>query len=781
MSFFWVFIYTLLFSLLLVSCDSIVDVTAGSFIVRVQSDLKPQEYSDAEDWYRSIIESLNASKNSNISYHARNTNYFIHFYDTIFHGFSVKLTTLQAEELNARPEILAVFPDRVRQTQTTRTPGFLGLDETSGQNGILNESDWGSNAIVGVLDTGVWPESHSFYDGYLKPIPPRWKGKCDGGEEFPKTLCNKKLIGARYFTRGYVSRFGAAENYTRSARDSVGHGTHTASTAAGRRVGKASLLGYARGTSSGIAPKARIAVYKVCAFRGCLESDILAGMDCAAKDGVDVVSLSLGAFPERYSTDPIAICSYAAMEKGIVVSASAGNMIPPDGSVTNIAPWITTVGAGTLDRTFPADLTLEDGNVITGSSLYSGKHPLETEFFPLMYARSAAKENQSKGDAAYCLPNTLDGNLVSGKIVVCDLGMISASGQAVVVSESGGAAVVSANVEPFGEGLLAYPYLTPGLSITESARAALLEYIASSKNPRASIRFRGTLLGANPAPMVGFFSCRGPNSISRYVLKPDVIAPGVNILASWPDNLPPSSVSGDERRTKFNIISGTSMSCPHVSGLAALLKGAHQDWSPAMIKSAMMTTAYTRDRDGNALLDELRYTAATVWDFGAGHVDPEKAVDPGLVYDLTPENYIDFLCASNYSSKEIKAITGREVACPVESETPLNAAWELNYPAISVVFGGSNSTREISVTRTVTHVREGASTYVAKITSPGHAIVSVDPDVMAFTEKGEKGTFVVKILGDEAGSSSGTDSGMLTWTDGKHEVNSAVVVNWEIA
>lgn len=776
MGFLWVIVYTLLFSFLLVSCESNVNVTQ-CFIASVQNHLKPQEYSDAEDWYRSIIESLNSSKNYNISHYAQNTNYFLYVYDTIFHGFSANLTTLQAEELKTRPEILAVFPDRVRQLQTTRTPEFLGLDETSWRNGILNESNWGSNTIIGVLDTGVWPESRSFYDGDLDPIPSHWKGKCDPGDEFPKTLCNKKLIGARYFTRGYIEHLGAKEYYIKSARDGIGHGTHTASTAAGRRVGRASLFGYARGTSSGIASKARVAVYKVCGSKGCYNSDIVAAMDSAIKDGVNVISLSLGGYPDYYDTDPIAISSYSAMDKGIVVSASAGNSIPIAGSVTNIAPWITTVGAGTLDRNFPAYLTLEDGHVIAGTSLYTGKHPSETNYFPLIYAGSAAKANQSVQDAARCSPNTLDESLVRGKIVVCDLGQIPSIGQALVVNESGGVAAIIANVEPIGEGLRAHAYLTPGLSITESARAALLNYITSSNNPRATIQFRGTLLGVKPAPMVGSFSSRGPNSISPYVLKPDVIAPGVNILASWPDNLPPSSMSGDHRRTKFNIISGTSMSCPHVSGLAVLLKGAHPDWSPAMIKSAMMTTAYTHDQDGIPLLDEWHRTRATVFDFGAGHVDPERAVDPGLVYDLTEDDYVNFLCASNYSSKQIKVITGREVTCGVGNDSP----WELNYPAISVVFGGSNSTtREISVTRTVTHVCDGPSTYVASVMNPEDATVSIAPEKIAFTNKGEKRSFSVKILGHEARSESGTEFGMLTWTDGKHEVNSALVVNWDI-
>ncbi|KAF3436486.1 hypothetical protein FNV43_RR23578 [Rhamnella rubrinervis] len=493
MGFIWFFVYTHLLSILLVSCDSNVDVTQ-SFIVRVQNDLKQSGYFAVEDWYRSTIKSLNASQNPNISNSEESD--FLHVYNTVFQGFSLKLTTLQAEELKKRPEILGVFPDRVRQIQTTRSPGFLGL-EASGNNGLLNESDWGSNTIIGVIDTGIWPERSSFHDQDLGPIPSHWKGECVPGQQFPKTLCNKKLIGARYFHKGYVARFGGAGDNNRekvlfeSARDSLGHGTHTVSTAAGRRVENASLLGYAQGTSSGIAPKARIAVYKVCWSEGCMESDILAAMDYAVKDGVDVISLSLGGGPLPYDVDAIAIASYVAVKKGIVVSAAAGNKVPSAETVTNVAPWITTVGAGTLDRNFPADLTLEDGRVITGSSLYSGDPLPEKTYYPLIYAGDASVVGSKASAAAYCMPRTLDKELVRGKIVVCDVGQISSVGKGVVVKESGGVGVITAYVDPFGEGLLADAYLTPGMSITVSARSTVLDYIISSKDPRATIRFTG--------------------------------------------------------------------------------------------------------------------------------------------------------------------------------------------------------------------------------------------------------------------------------------------------
>lgn len=416
-----------------------------------------------------------------------------------------------------------------------------------------------------------------FSDDEMGPILSHWKGECVAGQQFPKTLCNKKLVGARYFHNGYHALFGSRAGDNKdigldgSARDTLGHGTHTVSTAAGRRVGNSSLLGYARGTSSGMAPK----VYKVCWSEGCTESDILAAMDYSVRDGVDVISLSLGSAPVPYDEDSIAVACYVAVKKGVVVSAAAGNRVPSARTVTNVAPWITTVGAGTLDRTFPADLTLADGCVLTGSSLYSGPLMPEKTYYPLIYAGDAPAAG-SEASAAYCMPGTLDEELVRGKIVVCDIGQLSRVAKGLTVKEAGGVGLISAYVDPLGEGLLADAYHTPGLTITVSARATVLDYIRSSKDPRATIRFRGTHLGVKPAPAVAFYSSRGPNSVKRYMLKPDVIAPGANILAAWPDDLSPSRISADGRRTEFSILSGTSMSCPHVSGIAALLKGVHR-------------------------------------------------------------------------------------------------------------------------------------------------------------------------------------------------------------
>ncbi|KAF3957897.1 hypothetical protein CMV_017135 [Castanea mollissima] len=536
--------FIVLLMLSIVSCKPNLQLnTHQTFIVRVQNNLKPNRYANHKTWYKSTLKSLSFSINSSHT-RTQHNHGLLHVYNTVFHGFSARFTPQQAEELTNRPEILLVLPDRLLQLQTTRTPQFMGLTGTKDTHGIIKESDSGSNVIIGVLDTGIWPERVSFHDHDLGPVPSHWKGKCDGGDNFPENLCNKKLIGARYYSTGFYER------QQGSARDTVGHGTHTTSTIAGRHVANASFLGLAQGVANGIAPKSRIAVYKM-----------------------------------------IAIGAFGAMEKGVLFSASGGNDGPTDSTISNVAPWITTVGASTIDRRFPADLVLGDGRVITGSSLYTGHGLPEGKYLPLIYAGNASiSKIDDDEDDATCLPGTLNKDLVRGKIVLCDRGDGPRAEKAVVVRDAGGVGLVLANVEPMGEGLVADAFLIPGLAITQSKRTTLLQYIKSTNNPKATLIFKGTQLGVKPAPVVASFSSRGPNSISPSVLKPDIIAPGVDILAAWPDGVPPTEVATDKRRTEFNIVSGTSMSCPHVSGVAALLKGAHPDWSPAMIKSALMTT-----------------------------------------------------------------------------------------------------------------------------------------------------------------------------------------------
>ncbi|KAK1392367.1 putative substilisin-like protease-like protein [Heracleum sosnowskyi] len=263
----------------------------------------------------------------------------------------------------------------------------------------------------------------------------------------------------------------------------------------------------------------------------------------------------------------------------------------------------------------------------------------------------------------------------------------------------------------------------------------------------ATITFGGTQLGIKPSPVVAAFSSRGPNPITPELLKPDFIAPGVNILAGWTGKVGPSGLEEDKRHVDFNILSGTSMSCPHASGLAALIKSAHPEWSPAAIRSALMTTAYNTYKNGETIQVSATGVPSTPFDVGAGHVSPVAALDPGLVYDANVQDYVDFLCALNYSSKHIKAVTKQALKCDKTKKYNLG---DLNYPSFAVPFktssekGSDNSVpTTIKYTRTLTNVGVPAA-YKVSVSSETHSVkIAVEPEELAFRECNEKKNYTV--------------------------------------
>eukprot|EP01018_Ginkgo_biloba_P040197 Gb_37580 [translate_table: standard] len=713
----------------------------------------PASYGSQEQWYASTAKALSAT--------------VLYNYNVVFHGFAARLTPAQVRAMEKSYGILSVYPDTVYELHTTRTPGFLGLNT---KEGLWPESKYGEDIIVGVLDTGIWPESKSFEDKGFGPVPSKWKGECHGGPGFN---CNRKLIGARFFSQGYEAATGPLAKESRSPRDEEGHGTHTSSTAAGALVSNASLFGYGEGTARGIANRARVAAYKVCWEGGCFSSDILAAMDQAVADGVDVLSLSLGGSTDPYYKDSIAIGAFGAMENGIFVSCSAGNSGPNAHTLSNMAPWITTVGASSLDRDFPADAVLGNGREYSGVSLYVGKH-LGQKQLDLVYAGTSS--NDKNGNL--CLSGTLDSQMVAGKIVFCERGKSSRVGKGAEVKAAGGAAMILANTEENGEELVADAHLLPATLVGQKNGVLIKEYIKSVSNPTATIEFKGTVLGIKPAPVVAAFSSRGPNSISPQVLKPDIIAPGVNILAAWTGSAGPTAMKTDTRRVSFNIISGTSMSCPHVSGLAALLKGAHPEWSPAAIKSALMTTAYVLDNTGNSIHDIATGNASTPYYHGAGHVDPQKALDPGLIYDMGIQDYLEFLCSLKYTPAQIMIIAKRNFTC---DSSKITSPADLNYPSFSVVFNPNLFV--VKYTRTVTNVGPPGSKYnVTAVSTSDLITIQIEPQTLYFKAQNEKQkysvTFTTKPLPPVVQGSNPSSFGSLTWTDGSHTVRSPIAFSW---
>ncbi|CAI9763048.1 unnamed protein product [Fraxinus pennsylvanica] len=577
---------------------------------------------------------------------------------------------------------------------------------------------------------------------------------------------------------GYEAERGPInETYeSKSPRDYEGHGTHTASTAAGSTVVGASLFGYAAGTAQGMAKQARLAVYKVCWTRGCLSSDILAGMEKAIEDGVDILSLSLGGSSSDYFRDVIAIAAFTATSRGIFVSCSAGNGGPSHGSLSNVAPWITTVGAGTIDRQFPAYISLGNGKKFTGSSLYSGK-PLPNSFIPLVFAGNV----NSTPDGNLCLPGSLIPEKVKGKIVICDREGYLMPPKGLVVKDAGGIGMILANTEFNGRELVAEAHFIPAATVTYTTGDNIKKYVSTERNPTATIATGYTQVGVQPSPVIAFFSSRGPNTITKDILKPDLIAPGVEILAGWTRKVGPTGSPEDTRHVDFNIISGTSMSCPHTSGLAALIKATYPEWSPAAIRSALMTTAYNTYKNGKRIQDLATGLPATPFDYGAGHVDPESALDPGLVYDANIDDYIDFLCAINYSSSMIKTITKQDHSCKDGKKYRVG---DLNYPSFSVSFrtasgmgGKSSAPTVVKYTRTLTNVGNPA-TYKVSLSKETKAVkIMVEPEVLAFSKPNEKKSFTVTFTASSM--SSGTTSfDYLKWMDGKHIVGSPIAFSW---
>lgn len=480
------------------------------------------------------------------------SNSLLYAYTTAYNGFAASLNKEQAQTLRSSDSILGVYEDTVYSLHTTRTPEFLGLVQTHSQFWEdLQQASY--DVVIAVLDTGVWPESQSFHDSQMPQVPTRWRGYCESAPDFDPSLCNKKLIGARSFSKGYLmASTGGRKKLmdTVSPRDRDGHGTHTATTAAGSAVDNATLLGYATGTARGMAPQARIAAYKVCWTDGCFASDILAGIDQAIQDGVDVLSLSLGGSSSTpYYYDTIAIGAFAAVERGIFVSCSAGNTGPRSGSLSNVAPWIMTVGAGTLDRNFPAYAKLGNGKSLSGVSLYSGEG-MGNEPVGLVYFNE-----QFNSSSSICMPGSLDPEIVRGKVVVCDRGVNSRVEKGSVVNDAGGVGMILANTASSGEGVVADSHVIPAVAVGKNTGDEIKEYASLDPNPTAVLSFGGTVLNVKPSPVVAGFSSRGPNGVTPQILKPDVIGPGVNILAAWTGAVGPSG-SQDTRKTQFNIMSG---------------------------------------------------------------------------------------------------------------------------------------------------------------------------------------------------------------------------------
>ena len=691
----------------------------------------------------------------------------LYSYGYVFNGFAAELNEAQADKLSRMPGVLAVSKDEARLLDTATTPTFLGL---AGPSGFWNTTGaTGENVIIGIVDGGIWPEHPSFsdrtgsngngsQDGKLdyQQIP-GWHGKCTPGAAFAASHCNQKLIGAQYFAAGRLASATPIPPYEYlSPRDFSGHGTHTASTAGGNSGIAATGAAAVFGNISGMAPRARIAAYKSCFYDPsqangvCLSSDSVAAIDQAVADGVDVINFSVGGSLTNFR-DPVEIAFLFAADAGVFVATSAGNSGPTTSTVAHPGPWVTTVAAGTHNRNGAGSVTLGSGTVIAGASFANALAST-----PLIDAAAAALPGANPLAAELCfsaadnlvnnVPTAvLDPAKVAGKIVLCKRGSNALVNKSGAVAEAGGAGAVIYNDPAGATNTLALLHAVPTVHVVATDGLTIKAYIASAGAQATASIQKATIILNAPAPLTATFSSRGPLLAGAGdLLKPDLIAPGQDVLAG----VAPPGNSG----RLFDLYSGTSMASPHVAGLAALFKELRPGWSPMAIKSALMTSA-------GDVLDGPNTSPTVIFRQGAGHVRPNQAVNPGLVFDSNFADWLGFLCGTQLPTSFCS-----DAGVPVLDPSDFNAA--------SIAIGDLTGTQ--TVKRRVTNVSGNPATFSASVAGMAGITVTVTPSPLTLAA-GETKTINVAFARTTAALNAYT-GGQLTFSNGTSNARVPLVV-----
>lgn len=678
----------------------------------------------------------------------------IYSYVHTLNGFAAKLTAGQAAKLRKDKSVLRVWEDRRIPVDTNNTPSYLGITNTT--RGLRNAFNLtGEGVIIGVIDSGAVQEHPSFAGTGFGAPPAGWAGICQAGEGWDANDCNNKLIGARFYADGFLASDTIVDGDFMSPRDSDGHGTHTASTAGGNKA-RATLNGVRLGPwVSGMAYRARIAVYKACwqapdaPQAGCDFSDTVAATEDAIADGVDVINFSIGT--AQGFDDPQDLAFLGAFDAGVVVARSAGNEGPGPGSTAAGEPWAITVAAST-----------HRGNAFATATRINAPAPVAGDFasiegaitMPLIDSGPITADVAAANPADACAAiAALDGIALIAR-GGCDFSVkienaVAAGADAVIVyTQAGNPKVVMGGTASVATQSI------PGVMVDNEVGVALADQIANAQTVNATLSAGVFVTERLTGNIMADFSSRGPYTTEPNWLKPDVSGPGVQVLAgSTPE--PNSGATGDF----FAYLSGTSMATPHVAGIAALLLEAHPDWSPAIVKSALMTTA------GRRMVKEDGVTKADPFDLGSGMIIPNRANDPGLAYDSALWEYLAATCG-----------TVTPLVVPDDCQFLADNGYSLDPSDLnlaSIAVDGLIGSK--TVTRTVTNVSNAAETYTADISSPLGFRTKVNPTSLTLAA-GESATFTVTISNKNA-SPGQWSFGSLTWRSGTHNVRSPIAVN----
>lgn len=676
----------------------------------------------------------------------------IYSYRYALNGFAAVLRPAQVAALKARDDVVRVWRDEIRHPQTDTTPEYLGL---SGAGGVWELQGKGEDIIIGMIDTGVWPEHPSFSDQQdfshatgnsgkknlaYGPPPAGWSGSCQSGENWSQDLCNNKLIGSGYFKDGFSASgiSGLITSEFLSGRDSDGHGSHTSSTAGGNEGPINTINGL---PVSGMAPRARIANYKVCwepreGDPGCASSDSAAAIDQAIADGVDVINFSIGGSSTVFA-GPDDIAFLFAADAGVFVATSNGNSGPGAQTTGTPAgvPWITAVGAAQDNEVFDLAVTVNAPEAIAGDkTALEGASPVSLDDTgPITASVTLTDPANGCGDGL---------NLPIDGIALSIRGVCSFSEKYNNAAAAGASAIIVYNDGTTPDRVDPIVMSAPGTTIP----GVMVGFFDGDDMANAA-GVNATLDGANLISAdnrIAGFSSRGPNGGAPDVIKPDVAAPGVGILAA--ETLQPNANAGGG--VPYQFLSGTSMASPHVAGVFALLKEAHPGWTAAMAKSAVMTSARQN------LKKTFGPEDADPFDIGAGAIVPAGAFAPGLVYDAGLFDYLAFSCDNN-----VQLVSDETCDALIGAGFPTDGS-DLNLPSIGIAeFIGSQT-----VTRTVTSVSPDGTTFTAAVDAPPGIDVMVTPNHFTLNE-GETQTFTVEFTSNAGLVPGEWTFGALTWNN----------------